>query len=262
MLIQLEWMYPQWGRLLSISFTILENNLFYFLDWYFSSLRIVLSFIVYKQKVLKYKQLVCSHNKVLVLDSELTVWPVNLWIVIISGFKEVRVWTVSCLRVTVTSCLMSCRMIWSEAALSLQLLLSHSSPSPSSPSWSSCSSSPSPSPGTIRNEKHSSLGCKEPSGYRFFLNWLVLDANFILKGSPILAYNWYKSEITWLSSQGRVIAYNLCRNIPGWDHLIGNGTSWCSDKIFNYHFQLSLHCPCFSLLHNSSSTASLPPFKV
>ena len=82
----------------------------------------------------------------------------TLLIVIFSGWA-VRVLAVSCTRrrVIATRCLTYSRMIWSEAALLLQLLLWPSSPSPSSPSWSSCSSSPSPSQETIRKERP----CKE-----------------------------------------------------------------------------------------------------
>ena len=166
MLIQLEWMYPQSGRLLSISFTLLENNLFYFLNWYLSSLQqIVLSFILYKMESSQtYPVGLTPMTRSELLNSSLlsgmlrlskcttgghlygnVVWPLFLWNVLITSGWAVRA--------RVTRCQTSRRMTWSEAAPSLQPLWWPSSPSPSSPSSPSCSSSPSRSPGTIRDER-------------------------------------------------------------------------------------------------------------
>ena len=57
--------------------------------------------------------------------------------------------------------------------------------------------------------------------------------------------------------QGRIITYNLCRNFPEWSFITGNDTSWCDPKIFNYHFQLDVQCPCFSQGHNPLQNNSL-----
>ena len=57
--------------------------------------------------------------------------------------------------------------------------------------------------------------------------------------------------------QGRIITYNLCKNFPDWSGIIVNDSSWCDPKIFNYHFQLSVQCPCFSPDHNPYLNTSL-----
>ena len=68
--------------------------------------------------------------------------------------------------------------------------------------------------------------------------------------------------------QGRLITHELCKSFPEWSFLNGSGVSWCDPKIFNYHFQLSVQCPCFSSDHNPSLNSSLgvhytlPPFKL
>ena len=64
------------------------------------------------------------------------------------------------------------------------------------------------------------------------------------------------SLIMFHSRQGRVIAFSLCRGSSAWSHLTGEGRSWCDDRIFNYHFQPSIHCPCFSHIHNISTIST------
>ena len=110
-----------------------------------------------------------------------------------------------------------------------------------------------------------------------------LSGNVLSKHLFLHICSFIVDDLTLL--QGRMIAFNLCRNIGSigsvgsvasvgsagsagsvgsvgsWDQLKGDGQSWCDNRIFNYQFQPSLHCPCFSD-NGSASSVTRPPFKV
>lgn len=65
--------------------------------------------------------------------------------------------------------------------------------------------------------------------------------------------------------QGRVIAFNLCKQFSAWSDLELNESSWCENKIFNYHFDTAVHCKCFmpfSTTNFTKNSFTLPPFQL